>query len=200
MGEQHDYDGARIKALTPREAVLSRPDIYFGALPVSDWPLMIVAWAMFDLLDTAPPDCQQVWLTIRSDGAFEVSVGSAAICWPKNAETAAEALQRRHLWTHLCCDVTITIRRNGQTPGPDFVTVSEGGQRLLSAVDITVVASIDPDVVSAPSATWWRDWLDRLPEIVGRLGFRFTSEQSIVALDAATSTSLTFCGAQVVSR
>lgn len=151
-----------------------------------DWPLVIMAWTILDLMDLAPGRDSHATVRMRPDEAFDVSALHATLPCPARAPTAADALRLRQWWTQLCRDVIITVSRRGQAVDVASVPAGDHGQRVLVGVDITVVAAVDPHIVAAPQATWWRGWLDRLPGVLRRLGFEFGPAQQIVAVDVAS--------------
>lgn len=95
-------------------------------------------------------------------------------------------MRPRQWWTQLCRDVTISVGHHGQAVDLASVPAGEYGHRLLVDVDITVAASIDQEIVSAPPAAWWPNWIDRLPDVLHRLGFGFGPGQQIVAVNEAS--------------
>jgi hypothetical protein len=107
---------------------------------------------------------------------------------PARARTAADAVRLRQWWTALCLDVSVTVAQQGQALDLESVPAGEYGHRFLVDVDITVAASVDSDAVSVPPTIWWTNWLDRLPDVLRRLGFALASDQQIVAVDEASDT------------
>jgi hypothetical protein len=188
MTERPDYTAADLTVVTLREAVLRRPGMYFGSFAATDWPLVILAWTVLDLLELAPADSPRIQVTVRSNGRFDASVRRGSLVCPARAQTAADAVRLRQWWTQLCRDVTITIGGPGQALALENVPTGDFGRRMLADVDIAVAASVDSDVVSAPPATWWPSWLDRLPDVLHRLGSELTPGQQIVAADEASGT------------
>jgi hypothetical protein len=188
MSEQPDYTAVSLTAVTLREAVSRRPGMYFGAFEPVDWPLVIMAWTILDLVDLAPAQDSHAAVRMLPDGVFDVSVQHGTLPCPARASTAADALRLRQWWTQLCRDVTITVGRRGPAVDVASVPADDHGHRMLVDVDIAVVASVDPHVVPAPSASWWPGWLDRLPDVLRRLGFEFGPAQQIVAADVASDT------------
>jgi hypothetical protein len=198
--ERHGYSAAHITPLTLREAVKRRPGMYFGTFATSDWPLVILAWTVLDLLDLAPAENPVAEVTVRSDGSVSASVRRASVFWPARAQTAADAVRLRQWWTQLCRDVNISVTRDGQTVGLASAPTDDYGHRTLVGVDITVAASVDPEVVSAPPATWWINWLDGLPDVAHRIGFEFTPRQQIIAVDEASGNRLVLTGDHLGGR
>ncbi|MEV6967401.1 hypothetical protein AB0M47_20085 [Hamadaea sp. NPDC051192] len=161
MTQRPDYSSASLRIVTPREAVCSRPAMYFGDSPPADWPLIFCAWTVHELLDYATEPAKQVDLGLHHGGALTAEVHRARLAWPAAAKAAAieEIVQRRMWWTLLCRTSTVTVDQAGRPPGsPQRV----GDQLIWEGLRIATRIDLDPELFGVSAERLWRDAVARL--------------------------------------
>jgi hypothetical protein len=119
---------------------------------------------------------------------------------PRRTPRTAMSHHVAQWWLQLWRDVSVSVTREGQELDLAADPADEHRHRWLVDVDITIVASVDPDIVSALPTTWWTKWLVRLPDVLHRLGLEVTPGQQIIAVDEATDTRRILAGVQLGGR
>lgn len=114
-----DYTAADLKSVTLREAVARRPAMYFGGYAAEDWPLVIAAWTVTDLLDYVATTEPVAMVTLHRDGELSAAVSGARLTWPVTAKpsSAEDLIRRRMWWRQLGSDMTVTVLRTDAPPG-----------------------------------------------------------------------------------
>jgi len=189
MSERQDYTSARLTVVSLREAVQRHPRMYFGDLLPPDWPLIICAWTVHELLDYTVGTTRQVHLVLHREGALTAVANQARVAWPAVARTsAADAIVRHRMWwTQLGWSSTVTVDQVGQVPGPPHQI---GDQLVWEGLRIVARIDLDADLFGIAADHLWDDAAARLRGTFATDRFRLPGDSQVSIVDEAAGSEV----------
>ncbi|MEV0272289.1 hypothetical protein AB0H43_26230 [Hamadaea sp. NPDC050747] len=179
MAQRPDYSNTTLCVVTLREAVCARPAMYFGDWPAADWPLVMCAWTVHELLAYSAEAPKRVDVTLGIDGVLAAAVDQARLTWPTRAKktTVEEIVGRRMWWAQLGHSNTVTIQQAGRTPGPPKQV---GDLLIWDGLRITTRMDLDPEMFGVPADSMWLDAAPRLGQIFTTDRFRLPTDSQVM--------------------
>jgi hypothetical protein len=162
------------------DAVKAHPGMYFGAYPAADWPLVIAAWTVADLLRLTEGEAH-VRLVLHRDGALSAAVRGARVTAPAVGDPRPVGdLVRSAMW------YVELARTTAVHAGPQRAPELLGGRRVWRGLDVTVHSELDGDLFGLPAGGWWRDGPARLAVVLASPRHRPAGGQRVHVTDEAT--------------